>query len=154
MAGFLHNLLEDYHAVMERHRNRRFLNAAMAACALAACASGEVTFSQRIRIDQILDTLERLKVFDPHEGVDLFNDYASAILASPRSGQERAQAAVRAFTEDPDTAGLLVRICLAVAEASGDPCLSQEIQIVMLCSLLGVTPQHVGLYADGAELLD
>jgi tellurite resistance protein len=86
--------------------------------------------------------------------VDLFNDYASAILDSPRSGQERAQSAVQAFTEDPETAGLLVRICLAVAEASGDPSLSQEIQIVMLCSLLGVTPQHVGLYADGSELLD
>lgn len=154
MAGFLHSLLEDYHAVMERHRNRRFLNAAMAACALAACAGGEVSFSQRIRVDQILDTLERLKVFDPHEGVDLFNEYSSAILASPRNGQELAQTAVRAFTEDPETAGLLVRICLAVAEASGDPSLSQEIQIVMLCSLLGITPQRVGLYADGADLLD
>lgn len=154
MAGFLHSLLEDYHAVIERHRNRRFLNAAMAACALAACARGEVTFSQRIRVDQILDTLERLKVFDPHEGVDLFNDYAGAILDSPRSGQERAKGAVQAFTEDPETAAVLVRICLAVAEASGDASLSQEIQIVMLCSLLGVTPQHVGLYMDGSALLD
>jgi len=153
MAGFLHSLLEEYHAVMERHRNRRFLNAAMAACALAACARGEVTFSQRIRVDQILDTLERLKVFDPHEGVDLFNDYAGAILASPRAGQERAQMAVQAFTEDPETAGLLVRICLAVAEASGDKTLSQEIQIVILCSLLGITPHHAGLYTDGSELM-
>lgn len=154
MAGFLHNLLEEYHAVMERHRNRRFLSAAMAACALAACARGEVTFSQRIRVDQILETLDRLKVFDPHEGVDLFNEYVHAIMASPRMGQERAQAAVQAFTEDPDSAALLVRICLAVAEASGDKSLSQEIQIVMLCSLLDVTPQHVGLYSDGSELLN
>lgn len=154
MAQFLHSLLEEYHAVVARHRNRGFLNAAMAACALAACARGEVTFSHRIRVDQVLDTLERLKVFDPHEGVDLFNDYANAILASPRSGQERAQMAVQAFTEDPETAGLLVRICLAVAEASGDKSLSQEIQIVILCSLLGITPQHAGLYSDGSELLN
>jgi len=146
MAGFLQSLLDDYQTQMERHRNRPFLNAAMAACALAACAEGEVTFSQRIRVDQILDTLERLKMFDPHEGVDRFNEYAAAILASPREGQQRAQEEVAKFTRDPETAGLLVRICLAVAEAGGEKSLSQQIQIVMLCSLLGVEPRHAGLY--------
>jgi tellurite resistance protein len=150
MAGFLQSLLDDYRQQMERHRNRRFLNAAMAACALAACAEGEVTFSQRIRVDQILDTLERLKVFDPHEGVDLFNAYTGDILTAPRDGQRRAQEAVQEFTGDPETAGLLVRICLAVAESSGDKSLSQQIQIVMLCSLLGVEPRHAGLYTDGS----
>ncbi len=146
MSGYLQSLLDDYRTVMERYRNRPFLNAAMAACALAACAEGEVTFSQRIRVDQILDTLERLKVFDPHEGVDLFNHYAEAILESPKEGQARAQAAVKAFTGDPESAGLLVRICLAVAEAAGDKSISQQVQIVMLCSLLGVEPRFAGLY--------
>ncbi len=150
MAGFLQSLLDEYQAQLERHRNRPFLNAAMAACALAACAQGEVTFSQRIRVDQILDTLERLKAFDPHEGIDLFNEYCSAILDNPRSGQQRAQDAVRVFTQDPETAGLLIRICLAVAESSGDKTLSQQVQIVMLCSLLGVEPRFAGLYTDGA----
>jgi len=146
MAGFLQSLVEDYQAQMERHRNRPFLKAAMAACALVACARGEVTFSQRIRVDQILDTLERLKVFDPHEGVDLFNDYVSDILGSPRDGQRQALSTVKLFTEDPETAALLVRICLAVAEAAGEKSLSQEIQVVMLCSVLGVDPTHLNLY--------
>ena len=154
MAGFLQSLLDDYQTQMERHRNRPFLNAAMAACALAACVEGEVTFSQRIRVDQILETLERLRVFDPHEGVDLFNEYAEAILESPREGQERAHEVVRRFTSDPETAGLLVRICLAVAEAGGEKSLSQEIQAVMLCSLLGVEPEHVGLRAVGETPLE
>ena len=148
MAGFLQSLLEDYHAQMERHRNRPFMKAAMAACALAACARGEITLSQRIRVDQILDTLQRLKVFDPHEGVDLFNDYASAILESPREGQEEAMRTVQRFTEEPETAALLVRICLAMAEAAGDKSLSQELQVVMLCSLLGVDPEHLGLHPE------
>ena len=49
------------------------LEAAMAACAMVSASEGQVSFADRIRVDQIMDTLTRLKVFDPHEGVDLFN---------------------------------------------------------------------------------
>ena len=120
----------------------------MAACALAACAGGEATFSQRIRVDQILETLERLRVFDPHEGVEIFNAFAQGILDSPRLGQQAAEDALQPYTEDPETASLLVRICLAVAEAGGDKSLSQHIQAVMLCGLLGVEPGPLGLYPE------
>lgn len=149
MPGFLRSLLEDYQVQMERHRNRPFLEAAMAACALAACAGGEVTFSQRIRVDQILDTLERLKVFDPHEGVEIFNDFTRGIFRSPREGQRAAEHALEPYIRDPEAAALLVRICLAVAEAGGDKSLSQHIQVVMLCGLLGVEPGPLGFYDTG-----
>ena len=154
MSGFLDSLLDDVRRQIERHRNRPFLNAAMAACALAASAGGEITFSQRIRVDQILDTLERLQVFDPHEGVELFNEYSAAILASSREGHERARAALAPFVGDAATAGLLVRICLAVAESAGERSLSQEIEVVMLCGVLGVDPALAGLYRDGSELVE
>jgi len=151
MTGILQTLLDDYRALLERLRGRAFLDAAMAACALAACARGEVTFSQRIRVDQILDTLERLQVYDPHDGVDRFNHFSSAILDSSREGHEKAHAALRPFVHDPESAGLLVRICLAVAEAGGEKTLSQEIEVVMLCGLLGVDPVPAGLYTDRAS---
>jgi len=150
MRRFLASLLDDYHAEMERRRGRPFLRAAMAACALAATADGEVTFAERIRVDQILDTLERLKIFDPHEAVALFNEYASAILAAPRDGRERAHETIADVTgEDPASAALIVRLCLAVAEADGEKSLVEQIEIVMLCSLIGVAPRDAGLYTDG-----
>ena len=148
MAGFLDELIESYRTQVERHRNRPFLKAAMAGCALAACAKGEVSFSERIRIDQVLDTLERLNVFDPHEGVELFNDYAKEILENPRDGHEQAMQALRPFTGDPASAALLVKICLAVAAAAGEKSLPQQIEIVMVCSTLGVDPTGIGLYID------
>ena len=60
----------------------------MAACALIAISDGEITFSERIRVDQIVETLDALKVFDPHEAVDLFNDFTAAIRKSPKHGRE------------------------------------------------------------------
>ena len=149
MGGFLQSLLTDYRSHLERHRNRPFLEAVMAACALAAVADGEVSFSERIRIDQILDTLEELKVFDAHEAVDLFNQYSKGILASPKAGREAAMTAVRTVTGDRERADLLVRICLAVAEAKGEKSLSDQIEIVIFCSLIGVEPRFAGLYTEG-----
>lgn len=155
MNGFLSSLLSDYRQQLDRHRNRPFLRATMAACALAAVADGEVSFSERIRVDQVLDTLEELKVFDPHEAVALFNEFSDAILANPQVGREQAMAAVEPIVTDAERAQLLVRICLAVAEAKGEKSLTDQIEIVILCSLIGVEPRFAGLYTvDGSGLAD
>ncbi len=151
MSGFLASLQNDYSSLMARHRNRPFLKAVMAACSLAAVADGEVSFSERMRVDQILQTLEELKVFDPHVAVDLFNGYSAAILASPKRGRKKALKAVQAVTQNADTAELLIRICLAVAEAKGKKGLIDQIEIVTLCTILGVEPKFAGLYTDGSS---
>ena len=88
--GFLSGLLTHLQGELERNRNSPFLNAAMAASELVATADGDVGFGERVRLDQILETLEALKVYDPHDGVDLFRDYSEAILESPKKGHAAA----------------------------------------------------------------
>ena len=132
MSGFLDNLTRFYEERLARLRNRPFLKATMAASALVAVADGSVTFSQRIRMDQILETLTTLKVFDPHEGVDLFNDYVQAILETPKEGREAAVKAIAAGAKDDETKRLMIRVCLAISEASGDISLVEQIEIVSL----------------------
>ena len=58
--------------IWRRHHNLPFLKATMAACALVATANGEVSFSERVRVDQIIETLEALQVYGPHEAVNIF----------------------------------------------------------------------------------
>lgn len=149
MAGFLRTLIDEYYTEIERHRNRPFMKATMAACALIAISDGEVTLSERIRVDQIVETLDALKVFDPHEAVDLFNDFTSAIRKSPKHGREQAIEAIQAVSENRETAALLVRVCLAISEARGPRSLVKQIEVVMLCGLLNIEPRDFGLYADG-----
>lgn len=148
MPGFLKSLTTLYRAQMERHHNRPFLDAAMAACALIAIADGKVTFAQRVRVDQILETLDKLKMFDPHEGVDLFNAYIEGILTSPKDGRLKALGVIRAAAADPETARLLIRLCLAVSEVNIETRLADQIEIVMLCGFIGVEPRDLGLYVD------
>ncbi len=150
MAGFLSSLLDDYELEIERHRQRPFLKASMAACALAAVADGAPTLSERIRVDQILETLEALKIFDPHEGVELFDGYSKALLESPQEGHQKALEAIKAVTGNPDTAALLVRMCLAVAEAKGEKTRLDEVEIEAVCNALGVDPHALGVYGENS----
>ena len=148
MTGFLHGLTTLYRKEIERHHNRPFLEAAMAACALVATARGHITFAHRTRIDQILETLDTLKVFDPHEGVEIFNTHAERILEQPRQGRVRALRVIRQVAKNSDTSRLLVHLCLAVSEMNDDTSLADQIEIVMLCDHIGVDSAELGLYVD------
>ncbi|MDZ7751605.1 MAG: TerB family tellurite resistance protein [Gammaproteobacteria bacterium] len=149
MPGFLEELKSLYRVQLERHRNRPFLRGVMAAAALVASIHGQVTLGQRMRLDKVLETLNELKVFDPHEGVDLFDEYVQAILEDPPKGQTRALRDVKEVAaEDGEKAELLIRICLAISEADGGIDLAEQIEIVTLCSILGVDPSNHALYTD------
>jgi tellurite resistance protein TerB len=71
----LKELIDSIHHVLEKHNNRTFLEATMAACAIVAKADGIVNFAERGRLDQIVNLIERLKLYGPHEAIDLFNEY-------------------------------------------------------------------------------
>ena len=151
MSGFLSSLLTDYRAQIERHKNKPFLDGTMAACALIAIADGEVSFSERIRVDQIIDALEALKVFDPHEAVDVFNRYCTKIIDSPQQGREQAMQAMRTAADTEEKAGLMVRVFLGICESGGESSLVKQIEVVMLCSMIGKNPKDLGLYIDNPD---
>ncbi len=120
----------------------------MAACALVASTDGEVSFAEEVRVDQILQTLDQLSIFDPHEGVDLFKDYTDAIFVNPEIGHDAAMAKVAEIARDPEHGKLLIRVCLAISEADGEISLADQIEIVSICSRFGINPSDCGLYID------
>jgi len=155
MASLLTSLKQRYQQELARHQNKPLLTGVMAASALVATADGVVSFAERMRLDQIIENLETLKVFDVHEGVDLFNEFQDAIFEDPKTGHAKAVDAIRkAAGDDEETKQLLIRICLAIHEADGAVSLAEQIEIVTLCSLLGMDPATVGLYHDGVLSAD
>jgi len=156
MSGVLGNLIANYHTHMQRLENRPLLEGVMAACALVSCADGNISFGERVRVDQILQTLEKLQVFDPHEGVNIFNEFADLILDHPATGHETAFLAMEKIAREPENGNLMVRICVAVSEANVENRLADQIEIVTLCSRLGLDPTDCGLYTDNSteDLVD
>ena len=151
MSGLLNNFTNLFNESQKKRQNRPFLKAAMAACAMVSISEGKVNFCDRIRLDQILNTLDRLKIFDPHEGVEIFNYFTGKIRTSPKEGHNEALAAVKDVATDKTTAELIVRLCLAISLSDGKTSMVEQIEIVSLCGLLGVDSNLLGL--DMQELV-
>lgn len=148
MGGVIGSMGEMFREHLARQRNRPFLEGTMAACALVAMTDGEVSLAEQVRVDQILQTLDELKVFDPHEGVDIFRTFCETLLDNPKQGHAQAMDAIAKVSEDMEAGALLLRICLAVSEADGDVSLADQIEIVSICSRFGIDPADCGLYID------
>ncbi len=154
MTGLIEDFVSYLSKRLERHRNYPFLRATMAACALVDAADGEVTYLERVMVDQLMETLEELKVFDPHEGVELFNDFVEEIKDNPQQGRDSALEVVMDETDKhPEKTELLIRVCVAVSEVNGEIPMPDQIEIVRLCSELGVELEDCGLYTDSGTLL-
>lgn len=149
MLGYLKTTFKERRQLAQ---NRSFLKAAMAACAMVSISEGQVNFCDRITLDQILTTLDQLKTFDPHEGVNLFNDFSEKIRRTPKLGRQEALAAIKTVTEaEYSNAELLIRLCLAISLSDGETSLVQKIEIISLCSLLEIDPKRFNL--DIEEML-
>ena len=125
---------------MRRHRNRPFLEATTAASALVALADEELSLSESHRVDQILENLEALSVYDVRMAKRRFQDYADAIRDDAESGRIRALEAISQIAEDAEEVELLVRVCVAVSSADGELHPAERTQIEDICKLLDAEP--------------
>ena len=64
----------------------------------------------------------------------------------PSEGHPKVLSQLDVVKDNPETASLLIRICLAIGEANGKTSLVDQIEIVTLCSILEIDPAHFGLY--------
>ncbi|MDF1747807.1 MAG: TerB family tellurite resistance protein [Alphaproteobacteria bacterium] len=134
LDGLRQVLAERY----ERHKHRPFLEACMATCALVAIADGEVSLSERGRLDQIIDAIDRLSIFDVHEAVDLFNETIDAIKANPVDGRKQALKPIAECRSEAGDAVLLVKVALAVGQVDGVLLASERAQCEVICKALGL----------------
>ena len=141
----LERLRESLKKRSERQRDRRFLEATMAASALVAYADGQVDFTERMRLDQILDQLHRLRAFDVREAIEHFNTVIDDLKADPEDGHARALDSVEAFAGDKASARLMVRVACHLCVADGEFTEAEQEQVAELCLQLDIRPEDCGL---------
>ncbi len=144
MAALFRQITDGLRAEIAKHRNRPFLEAAMAASAFIALADGEVSFSERHRVDAILERLDELSIFDPHIAVDLFNNHLDSLAKDGEAGWRRIHETVARFAGAPE-AESLVRIALAIGHADGEFSPQERTCVHDLCGALGLAPEQFEL---------
>jgi len=128
-------VFERFRLELNRHKQRPFLEAVAAACALVATADGEVSFSERARLDTVIESLSQLRLFDPHEVVDAFDEHV-AQLADDDDGVAAMLKVISAGTRAEGAADLLLRISAAMSLADGRDSSDEHETIHKICAAL------------------
>jgi len=129
----------------ERLQNRSFLEATMAASALVAMADGEVKFSELSALDDLLESVGELQIYDPHVAVDICRRYVEGIADDVETGKAKALGAVGKFAGDDEAARLVVQMCLVISHSDGEFSESEADAVRDLCAALWLDPGDVGL---------
>ncbi len=113
-------LIASFHKAIEKHDNRHFLEAVMATCAIVASSDGAINFSERGRLDQIINFVDRLKIYDPHEAVDLFNEYVDRLKSKSKIEKKALLDMIKTTIRSTSDKKLVLKICWNICKADGD----------------------------------
>ncbi|HFD11083.1 MAG TPA: hypothetical protein ENJ32_01230 [Crenotrichaceae bacterium] len=147
MTEILSNITYLLNAQITQHRNKPFLKAAMAACALVASANGKVTLYQRMKLDQILETQNRLAIFDPHDGINLFNEYAERLQNDSHSTRKQLYETIKSTIDCEQTANCLIQMSQTLVQ-NNHQTRDVQFEINALCEIMGAQSEYHGVLEE------
>jgi len=128
-----------------RFKNKDFLEAVVAGCALVAAADGTIDAKEKETMAGFIQRDEALKIFDMAQVITSFNKFVSNFEFNATIGKAEALKAVRKMKANEEAARLLIRVYSAIGMADGDFSDSEKNVIREICTELGLTPSDFGL---------
>jgi len=149
----LSRLRDPFAASARRAKDKPFLEASMAAAAFVAATDDVIGLGRRHTLDQILDGVERLKVFEVQAAVALFDEYIRHFRSAPDRARSRALKAISAAGSRPEAAELLLRIATAMARAEGAISAEARSRVDKIARSLGISapPETLPVAPAGPE---
>ncbi len=134
---------DELHDRIRQQKGRDFLEAAMAASALAAYADGTVSRPERHSIGNMIVNLRRIRLHDPKMALDLLNGYIEDLNRDPSGTEEILREKLKRVANNKETAQLVAGIALAVSYADGEFVYAERMQFQSICEILGVDPEAI-----------
>jgi tellurite resistance protein TerB len=123
-----------------KFKNRDFMEALVAGCALVSAADGDIGSAEKQRMTGFIQNSDELKVFDLKDVIIAFNNYCQKFEFDAEIGKAEALKAVGKVRAKPDAARLLVRVCCAIGSSDGNFDDSERAMCRIICNELGLNP--------------
>ena len=144
LKDWLSGQKEDLSAKVSRFKNRPFMDAAMAGCALVAAADGSIDSDEKQKVAGFIRSNPAMVNFDMGTCITRFNEYAGQLEFDHGVGQVECLKAIRVIT-DSDRASTLVHLCIAIGAADGDFDSDEQAVVAKIIGELGLNLQDYGL---------
>ncbi len=130
---------------VSKFRNREFMEACVAGCALVAAADGNIGAEEKQKMMKFIQQSEELKVFETQDVISVFNKITDNFAFDSEIGKAEAFKLIGKLRSKTDAARLMVRVCSAIGSADGNFD-DKEKQIIRdICSDLGLPSSDFGL---------
>jgi tellurite resistance protein TerB len=106
-------------AEVGKFRNREFMEACVAGCALVSVADGNINAAEKQKMMKFIQQSDELKVFDTKDVIDYFNKINSSFDFDFDIGKAEALKVIGKLRAKPDAARLMVRVCCAIGNSDG-----------------------------------
>lgn len=126
-------------------RNKSFLEAVVAGCALVAHADGVVRAEEKQKMMGFLRNSEVLSAFSTEDVISIFDKYAKQFEFDYQIGQASALQAVAKVKDKSDEARLMVRVCCAIGAADGNFDDNEKAIVRKICAELNLNPKDFDL---------
>ncbi|MEM7222107.1 MAG: type I-F CRISPR-associated endoribonuclease Cas6/Csy4 [Pseudomonadota bacterium] len=136
-------LMDKLVAEVRHYRNKEFLKAVMAVCALAALADEEFKLSERYKIFQIFASQEALKELDFNKAVRILDDYVHALRTDGAGAKTVLYQKVARMADKPKRARTMMRVAYMIIVADDEVTESEIAEFKQLCHQLGLAPEQV-----------
>ena len=128
-----------------KYKNKDFLNAAMAGCALVAMADGSVSAEEKQKMIKFIESNDALSVFTTSDVIKAFQEHVSQLEFDKDIGQAKALQALHKMKSNEGAARLLVRMVIAVAASDGNFDAKEQAVASKIVKELGLNPSEFEL---------
>jgi tellurite resistance protein TerB len=128
-----------------KYKNKDFLNAAMAGCALVAMADGSVSAEEKQKMIRFIESNDALSVFTTSDVIKAFQDYVGQLEFDKDIGEAKAYQSLLKMKSNEGAARLLVRMVIAVAASDGNFDAQEQAVAGKIIRELGLSPSEFEL---------
>ncbi len=128
-----------------RFKNKDFMEAVVAGCALVAAADGDISAEEKQKMAGFISRNDALKVFDMSQVIERFNAQVESFAFDHSIGKAQALRVIGRLKNNPEAGRLLVRVCCAIGLADGDFDADEQAVVRDICAELGLPAEDFGL---------
>ena len=129
------DVTQSMNSELKKFRSKELLQAIVAGSTMIACSDGQVSSAEKQKLMGYVRNSEQLSVFDADKVIEAFNQYLSRFEFDATIASGEALQKISVFKGKPE-AHLIVRVCLAIANADGNLASTEQQALEQICRAL------------------
>lgn len=130
---------------VSKFRNREFMEAVVAACAMVSAADGSISGDEKRKMTGYLQRADEMKHFDTSQVIAFFEKIAGNYEFDAQIGRAEALKVIGKVRSKPDQARMVVRVACVIGASDGDFDADEKAAVRMICADLGLPPADFDL---------